>query len=166
MQTRSHTLIGAGVTAQMFLPTTRQQAWTKLAHYPNWIEFFPDITRSEVLETLDQSTPVKRRIYQAVRKDFLLLAVQVEIYLKVIETPDKSLQFQLERGSFSDFAADLTLSDYESGTILTYSVDATPTIPVPSILIQEAIRFDLPNNMRQMRQVICDQAKQSLDSPG
>ena len=28
LQTRSHTLIGAGVTAQMFLPTSRQQAWT------------------------------------------------------------------------------------------------------------------------------------------
>ncbi len=155
LQTRSHTLIGAGVTAQMFLPTSRQQAWTQLTHYPSWTQFFPDINRSEVLATIDHSESIERRVYQTARKDFFLLAVQVEIYLQVTETPNQRLQFQLERGSFSDFSADLTLQDYGPGTILTYSVEATPLIPVPSLFIQEAARQDLPSNMRQMRQVIC-----------
>ncbi|MEO0375949.1 MAG: SRPBCC family protein [Cyanobacteria bacterium P01_A01_bin.17] len=155
MQTRSHTLIGAGVTAQMFLPTPRQQAWAQLTHYPSWTQFFPDINRSEVLSTVDRTSSVEHRLYQTARKDFFLLAVQVEIYLKVTEIQDQQLRFQFERGSFSDFSADLTLQDYGPGTILTYSVEATPLIPVPSLFIQEAIRQDLPSNMRQMRQVIC-----------
>lgn len=155
IQTRSHTLIGAGVTAQMFLPTPRQQAWTQLTHYPSWTQFFPDINHSEVLSTVDRADSVEHRLYQTARKDFFLLAVQVEIYLKVTETQNQRLRFQFERGSFSDFSADLTLQDYGPGTILTYSVEATPLIPVPSLLIQEAVRHDLPSNMRQMRQVIC-----------
>jgi hypothetical protein len=155
MQICAHTLIGAGVTARMFLPTPRQQAWTQLTHYPSWSQFFPDITRSEVLSTIEHPTSVEHRLYQTARKDFFLLAVQVEIYLKVTETQHQRLHFQLEKGSFSDFSADLTLQDYGPGTILTYSVAATPLIPVPSLLIQEAIRHDLPSNMRQMRQVIC-----------
>ena len=163
MQTRAHTFIGAGVTAHMFLPATRSQAWAQLTHYPSWIQFFPDITRSEILSTVKHSTSVEHRLYQAARKDFFLLTAQVEIYLKVTEAQGHRLQFRLERGSFSDFSADLTLQDYGPGTILTYSVEATPLIPVPSPLIQEAIRHDLPNNMRQMRQVICAQASQSVD---
>ncbi|MGB7413589.1 MAG: SRPBCC family protein [Thermosynechococcaceae cyanobacterium] len=158
LQTRSHTLIGAGVTAQMFLPVVRSQVWQQLTTYPNWTQFFPDITRSEILQTVNHPSNREHRLYQAARKDFFLLAVQVEIYLKVTETHQQRLQFKLERGSFSDFAADLTLQDYSSGTILTYSVEATPLIPVPSLFIQEAIRQDLPGNMRQMRQVICEQA--------
>lgn len=158
LQTRPHTLIGAGVTAQMFLPTTRQQAWAQLTHYPRWIQFFPDINQSRVLDSVQHAEVTERRIYQAAHKAFFLLAVQVEIYLRVIETRHQRLQFSLERGSFSDFSADLSLEDYGPGTILTYSVEATPLIPVPSLLIQEAARQDLPNNMRQMRQVICAQA--------
>ena len=82
----------------------------------------------------------------------------MEIYLKVIETAHtawQQIQFQLERGNFHDFAATLKLEDFKTGTLLTYSVQATPTIPVPSQLIQEAMRLDLPANMRKMRQVLC-----------
>jgi hypothetical protein len=61
----------------------------------------------------------------------------------------------LESGSFNDFTADLALESCGEGTILTYSVQATPTIPVPSAFIQQAIRMDLPSNMKQMRNVIC-----------
>ena len=67
----------------------------------------------------------------------------------------KKIQFRFERGTFSDFAADLTLEDYGAGTLITYSVKATPLIPVPSFLIEQAIRYDLPGNMKTMRQVMC-----------
>jgi hypothetical protein len=158
LETRAHTLIGAGVTAQMFLPIIRSQVWSQLTTYSRWTQFFPDMTHSEILQTVDRLSAREHRLYQAARKDFFLLAVQVEIYLRVIETHGQHLQFRLERGSFNDFSADLMLQDYGPGTILTYSVEATPLIPVPSLLIQEAIRHDLPGNMRQMRQVICEQA--------
>ena len=70
----------------------------------------------------------------------------------------QQIQFQLERGSFADFAANLKLQDLQSGTLLTYSVQATPTIPVPTQFIQQAMRLDLPTNMEKMRQVICSQS--------
>jgi hypothetical protein len=100
-----------------------------------------------------------KRLYQVARKTFFMLSAQVEIYLKVIETVHTSarqqIQFRMERGSFTDFSAELKLQDHQSGTLLTYSVQATPTIPVPSVFIQEAMRLDLPANMRKMRQVLC-----------
>ncbi|MHC5670702.1 MAG: cyclase, partial [Nostoc sp.] len=42
-----------------------------------------------------------------------------------------------------------------NGTLLAYSVQATPNIPIPSIFIQQAMNFELPTNMRKMRQVMC-----------
>jgi hypothetical protein len=111
---------------------------------------------SEVLETIKTSTQRYRRLYQVGRKGFMMLTARVEIYLKVAETLCESIQFRLEQGTFSHFAADLHLQDFNQGTLLTYSVQAAPTIPVPAFLIEQAIRIDLPGNMKQMRRVLCD----------
>ncbi|WP_143467775.1 SRPBCC family protein [Leptolyngbya ohadii] len=154
LQTRSHSLWGGAVTANLYLPIDRSRAWQQVTNYPQWVHYFPDMTQSQVLN--DGST--RKRLYQVARKTFFLLSVGVEIYLNVLEIvqPNRQkIEFQLERGSFSDFSATLELHDFHAGTLLTYSVQATPTIPVPTQLIQEAIKFDFPNNLRQMRRVIC-----------
>lgn len=161
LQTRSHSLWGGAVTAQMYLPIERSQAWQQLTDYPRWVQYFPDMTQSEVLSQSDRGRQCEKLIYQAARKTFFLLTAQVEIYLNVLETsqPDcQQIQFQLQRGSFNDFSALLELQDLEQGTLLTYSVQATPTIPIPTQFIQEAIKLDFPNNMRQMRRSICDRS--------
>lgn len=159
LQTRSHSAWGGAVTAWMYLPLERTQVWQQVTDYPRWVQFFPDLVCSEVLSH-GESLQGCKRLYQVAKKTFFMLSAQVEIYLKVIETVHTSarqqIQFRMERGSFTDFSADLKLQDHESGTLLTYSVQATPTIPVPSVFIQEAMRLDLPANMRKMRQVICD----------
>ncbi|KPQ35868.1 MAG: Polyketide cyclase / dehydrase and lipid transport [Phormidesmis priestleyi Ana] len=148
---------GASVTATMYVPMVRQLTWQKLTDYSQWVQYFPDIVQSQVLEVKRQSKthPMTRRLYQVARKAFLMFSAQVEIYLQVIETLNQKIQFRFERGTFSDFAADLTLEDYGAGTLITYSVKATPLIPVPSFLIEQAIRYDLPGNMKTMRQVMC-----------
>jgi hypothetical protein len=163
LKTRSHSAWGGAITAQMYLPMKRSQVWQQLTDYPQWVQYFPDLTRSEVLSynnssTHDPSVKGYKRLYQVAAKAFFLFTAQVEVYLKVIETAHtawQQIQFQLERGNFHDFAATLKLEDFKTGTLLTYSVQATPTIPVPSQLIQEAMRLDLPANMRKMRQVLC-----------
>jgi hypothetical protein len=96
-----------------------------------------------------------KRLYQAANKAFLLFTAQVEVYLKVLETQNQRIQFYLESGSFQDFSADLQLQTCGEGTVLTYSVQATPLIPVPGIFIEQAIQMDLPANLKQMRQVLC-----------
>jgi len=156
LNTRSHSAWGGAVTAQMYLPVSRTTVWRQLTDYPRWVKFFPALTRSEVL-TGDRcnATPNQKRVYQAASKAFFLFTAQVEIYLKVSEILHQQIQFRFESGSFNDFAADLRLQDYADGTLLTYSVQATPMIPVPSIFIQQAIQLDLPTNMQTMRQVIC-----------
>ncbi|MGB7249331.1 MAG: SRPBCC family protein [Phormidesmis sp.] len=148
---------GAAVTAQMYVPMGRSQTWQKLTDYSKWVHYFPDIVQSQVLEVKrqSQSHPMTRRLYQVARRAFLMFSAQVEIYLQVIETVHQNIQFRFERGTFSDFAADLTLEDYGPGTLITYSVKATPLLPVPSFLIEQAIRHDLPGNMKTMRQVMC-----------
>ena len=155
LETRPHTFFGGAVTALMYLPLGRSQAWEQLTDYPRWVQYFPEITHSQVLEVGPPLPKGGRRLYQAARKTFLMITAQVEIYLRVFEQLHQSIQFRLERGSFNDFYADLSLEDYGAGTLLTYIVAATPTIPVPSLFIQEAIKADLPHNMRQMRQVLC-----------
>jgi hypothetical protein len=161
LETRSHSAWGGAVTACMYLPMSRSQVWQQLTDYPQWVQFFPDLIRSEVLSSgssLHSASHRYKRLYQVAAKAFFFFTAKVEIYLKVVETAHtawQQIQFQLERGNFHDFAATLKLEDLKTGTLLTYSVQATPTIPVPSQLIQEAMRLDLPANMRRMRQVLC-----------
>ena len=158
LTTRSHSAWGGAVTAQMYVPLARTCVWQQVTDYPRWVQFFPDLIQSELLGDCARNP---KRLYQVASKAFWMLSVQVEIYLKVVETAHQNswqqIQFCLEKGNFSDFTAHLNLQDYRSGTLLTYSVAATPSIPVPSALIQQAMRLDLPANMRTMRQVICKQ---------
>lgn len=157
LKTKPHTAWGAAVSAEMYVPLQRQNVWQQLTDYPRWVEFFPDITQSKVLSSTvstGDSTALKR-IYQAASKTFLFLTAQVEIYLQVIETAEQQIQFQFESGSFADFSAHLSLKDCVKGTLVTYSVAATPLIPIPSLFIQQAINLDLPANMRQMRKALC-----------
>lgn len=158
LETRSHTAWGGAVIAQMYLPMGRSQVWQQVTDYSRWVQYFPDLTRSEILNHHETQLKGYKRIYQVAAKAFFLFTAQVEIYLKVRETAHtawQQIQFQMEQGSFHDFAATLKLQDFNSGTLLTYCVQATPTIPVPSQLIQQAMRLDLPANMQKMRQVLC-----------
>ncbi|NCJ06315.1 cyclase [Synechococcales cyanobacterium C] len=152
---RSYQLCGGAAQARMYLPVVRSQVWTHLTNYSRWVQYFPDIVQSDLLERNIQRSPQGHRLYQVARRTFFLFSAQVEVYLRVFETIQQQIQFRFEQGSFKDFAADLTLKAYGKGTVLTYTVRAIPNIPVPGVWVQQAIRQDLPNNMRQMRQVIC-----------
>lgn len=147
---------GGAVTAWAYLPLDRAQVWHHITNYSRWTQYFPDVTRSEVLGVLEAGV-TRKRLYQTAQKSFFLLNIQVEVFLDVAEQQETgdAIAFRLERGSFRDFAADLSLHPYGQGTILGYRVQATPTIPVPSLFIQQAMQMDLPNNMRQMRRVMC-----------
>lgn len=154
LETYDHSAWGGAVTAQMFLPRHRNAVWEQITNYSRWVEFFPDVVRSEIIG----ASQGKKRLYQLARKAFLFFTAEAEIQLSVSELIDKTnqkLQFVMERGTFKDFSATLELQDYDQGTLLTYSVKATPSFPVPSVVIQQAMRLDLPANMKQMRRVIC-----------
>jgi carbon monoxide dehydrogenase subunit G len=151
LETRPYSAWGGAVTAKMYVPLTRSQVWQELTDYSRWKQFFPDITHSEVLHPVKNQV---KRLYQKASKAFLMFNAQVEIYLRVLETQHQRIQFFMESGSFNDFTADLQLQSCGEGTLITYSVQATPTIPVPSLFIQQAIQWDLPTNLRQMRRVM------------
>ncbi|MDY6783456.1 MAG: SRPBCC family protein [Cyanobacteriota bacterium] len=155
LNTQSHSAWGGACTASMYLPIARSLVWQQLVDYPRWVQYFPDVTKSEIIQRGDSLTQGGKRLYQMARKAFLMLAVEVEIYLKVAEVVQQHIQFRMEKGSFTDFSADLHLQDCDRGTLLTYSVAATPLIPIPSAFIQQAMHLDLPTNMRKMRQVLC-----------
>lgn len=149
-------LHGSGaVVAKMVVPLPRAQVWSQVTSYSRWTQFFPNISRSELLETVKTPHGRYRRLYQVGSKGFMVLTAQVEIYLRVYEQACEAIQFRFERGTFSHFAADLNLQDLPGGTLLSYAVQAAPTIPVPVFLIEQAMKHDLPGNMEQMRQVLC-----------
>ncbi len=150
VKTRSHTAWGGAVTTAMYLPLVREHVWKQVTDYPRWVDYFPDVTKSEVL----QRGEVKR-LYQVAQKSFFILTAQVEIYLNVFEVIGQKIEFLLEKGTFADFTANLKLQDCGTGTLLTYTVQATPTIPIPSMLIQQAMHLELPENMRKMRHELC-----------
>ncbi|QQE64019.1 cyclase [Leptolyngbya sp. BL0902] len=145
----------AAVMAHMYVPLDRSHIWPQITSYRRWTQFFPNITHSEVLESVKTAGQRYRRLYQVGRKGFMMMTAQVEIYLQVFETACEHVQFRLEQGTFSYFDADLHLQDMGEGTLLTYRVQAAPTIPVPTFLIEQGMKIDLPGNMRQMRQVLC-----------
>ncbi|MCD8488459.1 MAG: cyclase [Desertifilum sp.] len=147
---------GAAATAQMYLPLSRQTCWQHLTDYPRWVQYCPDLTRSEILAPPTPSKPGCKRLYQVGSKNFILFSTQVEIYLQVFEISQQQIQFRLEKGSFVDFSADLLLQDHRDGTLLSYSVAATPNFPIPGMFIQQALQLELPANLRQMRQVLLD----------
>ncbi|PPS43157.1 SRPBCC family protein [Chroococcidiopsis sp. TS-821] len=150
VETRSHSAWGGAVTAAMYLPLKRSQVWQQITDYPRWVQYFPDVIKSEVLQRGET-----KRLYQVAKKAFFLFTAQVEVYLNVIEVLQRRIQFRLEQGTFHDFTAELQLEDCESGTVLTYAVQATPNIPIPAMFIQQAMHLELPENMRQMRRIIC-----------
>jgi len=102
---------GGAVIAHMFVPLQRGLIWPQLTNYRRWTQFFPNITHSEVLETIKSDSQRYRRLYQVGCKGFMRLTAKVEIYLKVFETACDSIQFRFEQGTFSHFAADLELKD-------------------------------------------------------
>ncbi|MBE9128648.1 MULTISPECIES: SRPBCC family protein [unclassified Coleofasciculus] len=150
VETRSHSAWGGAVTAHMYIPLARSHVWQQLTDYPRWVQYFPDVTKSEILHQGEA-----KRLYQVAKKAFMFLTAQVEIYLNVFEVLGQRIQFRLEKGTFADFTADLRLQDCDKGTLLTYSVQATPNIPLPAFLIQQAMHMELPKNMQNMRQVLC-----------
>ncbi|MEA5579659.1 SRPBCC family protein [Anabaena sp. UHCC 0451] len=150
LQQRSHTIWGGAVTASMYLPLIRSHVWQQITDYPRWVQYFPDITRSEMISKGDV-----KYLYQTAQKAFFFFTAQVEIYLNVVEVLGQQIQFRMEKGTFEDFHAKLELQDMGNGTLLAYTVQATPNIPVPSIFIQQAMNLELPENMRKMRQVLC-----------
>lgn len=161
IETQMRSTWGGAVTAQMYLPIERSRVWQQVTDYPRWVQYFPDVIHSEVLHP-NVSLPVglpegtsSKSVYQVATKTFLFLTIQVEAYLRVSEIVQQQIHFRLEKGTFTDFCADLSLQDYENGTLLTYTVKATPNIPVPSIFIEQAMQLELPVNMRTMRQVMC-----------
>lgn len=159
---KPHTAWGASVTAQMYLSITPQQAWSQLTNYSRWVEFFPALTRSEVvIRDVANNLPHASRcqcLHQVASKDFWLFTAYAEVYLDVVELPSCCIQFRLRSGNFQDFFSELQLQALQTGTALSYNVQATPTIPIPAMLIQQAIQLDLPANMRNMRQVLSQSA--------
>ncbi len=158
LQTSSYSAWGGTVTAYMYLPTDRAHVWQQVTNYSRWVQYFPSLTQSLVLSEHSTHHSSYKRLYQVAGKTFLCFTAQVEVYLRVYEhiaAQSHQIQFQFEQGSFNDFSAELQLQDFQAGTLLTYTVQATPTIPIPTQIIQEGIRLDLPMNMRSMRQVIC-----------
>ncbi|NJR68141.1 MAG: cyclase [Synechococcales cyanobacterium CRU_2_2] len=153
VSTRPHTPHGGAVTATAYLPISRTDLWQHLTHYPRWTEFFPDIFYSEVSHEVDAR---RKHILQKARKSFLVLNVEVEVQLYAYEMREKAIVFELDgtSTSFQDFSAELQLKDFHHGTQLSYSVQATSKIPIPALFIEQAMKLDLPMNMRHLRQVL------------
>lgn len=147
---------GGALTAQMYLPVKHPEVWRQLTDYPRWVDYFPDLTHSEVLHTGNRLNRPCTHLYQAARKSFFTFSAHVEVYLQVEEVAEQSLEFRLEKGSFSEFSAQLHLQAHGRGTLLSYTVAAVPTIPVPTVFLQQMMAFCLPANLQQMRHVLCD----------
>lgn len=58
--------LGGAVTATMYVPLMRSQVWQQITDYPRWVQYFPDVTKSEVLQRGEA-----KRLYQAAQKAFL-----------------------------------------------------------------------------------------------
>ena len=154
VEAKPHQPCGGVAIAQMHLPLKRHHLWQQLTDYPRWVEYFPNLTHSQLLPPRNRQGG--KRLHQIGCKNFILFSALVEIYLQVTEIPSRQIQFRLESGTFRNFSADLDLEDYSDGTLITYSVEASPSFPIPAVFIQQALQLEMPKNMQQMRQVLCE----------
>lgn len=175
LHSRSYSLWGGSVTAQIYLPIERSQLWANLTNYSLWPQLFAHITHSGVVET---RSPFYKRLYQSAQKQFALITIGMDAYLWVREYPPRQIRFELEaeNSSFREFTAELWLeaanhsshsSGNSPGTFLSYTVQAIATWPIPAPLIKEAIGSDLPENLRHLRSYLAQhhQAISTVQSP-
>jgi hypothetical protein len=153
VRTRPHNAWGGAVTVSMYLPLLRSYVWDQIIEYPRWVQYFTDLTKSELISQGNKGNV--KVLYQRAQKAFLFFTAEVEIYLSVVEVLGKQIQFRMERGTFEDFYANLQFEDMGNGTLLIYTVEATPNIPIPSMLIEQGMSWGLPDNLRKMRQFLC-----------
>jgi len=143
---------GGRVTAQIYLPQLRSQVWETLIQYDRWVDIFPHITHSRVVESL---SPFRKRLYQAAEKTFSLITIAVNAELIVREYPQRRIWFVLEHPNacFREFEAEVWLREVSpvTGTFLSYTVQAAASLPIPAPFIQEAMRQDLPQNLAHLR---------------
>lgn len=155
LEAQSYFAWGGAVKARMYLPLTQTRVWQQLTDYPRWVNYFPDLTHSQILQKESGLDQPCQHLYQAAGKSFFNLSAKVEAYLRVYEVAQQTIRFRLEKGNFLNFSADLDLQSYSNGTLLTYAVQAVPSFPLPAFFLQQMMSFVLPANMRQMRQVLC-----------
>ncbi|WP_008309176.1 SRPBCC family protein [Leptolyngbya sp. PCC 6406] len=146
-----HGFTGGHVSATLSLRIFPDALWPHLTDYPRWVDYFPEMTHSEAIAPTDQGQP---RIYQVGRKSILGLGAEVEVYLRVQTHPPHRLQFVMERGTLADFTASFALAPWRLGTLLTFTVQATPLIPLPGFFVEQSMRRELPTSLAQMRRVI------------
>lgn len=143
---------GGKVTAQIYLPQLRSLVWEALTDYDRWVDIFPHITQSVVLERL---SPFRKRLHQAAEKTFAFMTIAVQTELVVREYPQRRIGFLLQspNNCFREFAAEVWLREAspDSGTFLRYTVQAAASLPIPAPFIQEAMRQDLPQNLDHLR---------------
>jgi hypothetical protein len=151
-QSRLYSWWGGRVTAQIYLPQLRSLVWEALTDYDRWVDIFPHITQSEVIESL---SPFRKRLYQAAEKNFSLMTIAVHAELMVREYPQRRIWFVLEKPNrcFREFEAEVWLREVSPGvgTFLSYTVQAAASLPIPAPFIQEAMRQDLPQNLAHLR---------------
>jgi hypothetical protein len=170
VSTQPHNHRGAAVTAQMYLSQPQERVWSQITQYDQWSRYFEAITTSSVLSSRDFPRR-QARIHQTAHKNFLVFQAEVEIYLTATEFErgeHQVIEFRQDlsphpasapqgpissqpSSHFHDFSAQLSLQPYQAGCLLTYGVQATPTVPIPVMLMQQAMQLDLPTNMRQLR---------------
>ena len=138
----------AQVQVDMYLQQPRDRIWQQVTDYASWPQLLPHILHSERLPQTCEDIIYLR---QAAGFDAGLIKPQVEIVLQVREWGDRAVRFQLERGSFSAFTANLSVRDCEWGTFLRYEVEAELCWPVPRVAIEQGIRHALPHNLKAFR---------------
>ena len=91
---QAYSLWGGAVMAQMYLPLPRPWIWHQVTHYPRWVDYFPHITHSQVVEQIDNC---HKRLYQAACKVFAIITISVDIELVVTETLARQVVFRMEK---------------------------------------------------------------------
>jgi len=151
-QSRLYSWWGGKVTAQIYLPHPRSQVWETLTDYDRWVDIFPHITHSSIVESL---SPFRKCLYQAAKKTFSLMTIAVDAELMVREYPQRRIWFVLQKPNacFREFEAEVWLREVSpvTGTFLSYTVQAAASLPIPAPFIQEAMRQDLPQNLAHLR---------------
>ncbi|MEO0946584.1 MAG: SRPBCC family protein [Cyanobacteria bacterium J06641_5] len=140
---------GALVTAYLYFPQAPACVWEPLSDCAAWPQLLPSLSESY---RLHEPEPADRALlYQAAGFRFLCFHPKVETYLQVRERSPHCLTFRQVRGTLARFAAELSVSDWVGGTLVTYKVSARLPQPLPVLLLRQGIQGVLPYNLQALR---------------
>ena len=134
------------IQASVFIPQPVDKVWSILTDYEHLSDFIPSLSSSKLL----QNSEGLIRLEQIGTQCFLKVKFCARVVLDMTENFPHEIGFSMQEGDFKMFkgAWQLTPSEDQQGTFLSYNLDVKPPLAMPVKLIEHHLKHNLTANLQ------------------